>query len=101
MLDAFVLGAVPPYRQLLGSKLVAMVATSGETADLIESKYRGTQTIISKERKDPRPVLLTTTSALGRSSLFNRLKYRDRLLYRSIGYTEGYGHFQFSDALFG
>ena len=100
VLDAFVLGAVPPYRELLGAKLIAMVATSSETADLIEAKYRGTTTIISNETKEPRPVLVTATSALGRSSLFNRMKYRDRLLYASVGYTEGYGHFQFSDAMF-
>lgn len=100
VLDAFVLGAVPPYRELLGGKLIAMAATSLDTNELIAEKYRGTRTRISKKEKDPRPVLVTTTSALGRSSLFNRLKYRKRLLYRPIGYTEGFGHFQFSDSLF-
>jgi hypothetical protein len=100
VLDAFVLGAVPPYRELLGGKLIAMAATSSDTNELIADKYRGTRTRISKKEKDPRPVLITTTSALGRSSLFNRLKYRGRLLYRPIGYTEGFGHFQFSDSLF-
>lgn len=100
VLDAFVLGALPPYRELLGGKLVAMAATCTDTADLIEEKYLGTRTVISKKKKDPRPVLITTTSALGRSSLLNRLKYRDRLLYSPIGYTKGFGHFQFSDKLF-
>jgi len=100
VLDAFVLGALPPYRELVGGKLVAMAATCTDTADLIEEKYLGTRTVISKKKKDPRPVLITTTSALGRSSLLNRLKYRDRLLYSPIGYTKGFGHFQFSDKLF-
>jgi hypothetical protein len=100
VLDAFVLGAVPPFRELLGGKLVAMAASSRETADLIEAKYKGSETIISAAQKDPRPVLITTTSALGRSSLYNRLGYRGRLLYEPIGYTEGFGHFQFSDHLF-
>jgi hypothetical protein len=100
VLDAFVLGAVPPYRELIGGKLVAMAATSQETAGLIEAKYKGSETIISKAHKDPRPVLITTTSALGRSSLYSRLRYRGRLLYQPIGYTEGFGHFQFSDSLF-
>ncbi len=100
VLDAFVVGAVPPYRELLGGKLVAMAATSEETAAFIEAKYKGRQTIISEEQKDPRTVLVTTTSALGRSSLYSRLRYRDRLLYKPIGYTEGFGHFQFSEALF-
>lgn len=100
VLDAFVLGAVPPYRELLGGKLVAMAATSEETAAFIEAKYRGSETIISEAKKDPRPVLITSTSALGRSSLYNRLRFRGRLLYEPIGYTEGFGHFQFSDSLF-
>lgn len=100
VLDAFVLGAVPPYRELLGGKLVAMAATSREVAAQIEAKYEGRETIISEARKDPRPVLITTTSALGRSSLYSRLRFRDRLLYQPIGYTEGFGHFQFSDSLF-
>jgi hypothetical protein len=100
VLDAFVLGALPPYRELLAGKLVAMAATSQETAALIAEKYQGTQTIISRTSKDPRPVLITTTSALGRSSLYNRLKYRNRLLFRPIGYTEGFGHFHFPDVLF-
>jgi hypothetical protein len=100
VLDAFVLGAVPPYRELLGGKLVAMAATSREVAGQIEAKYEGNETIISGARKDPRPVLITTTSALGRSSLYSRLKFRDRLLYEASGYTEGFGHFQFSDPLF-
>jgi hypothetical protein len=100
VLDAFVLGALPPYRQLLGGKLVAMAATCTDTAELIEEKYQGRRTVISKKKKDPRPVLVTTTSALGRSSLLNRLKYRKRLLYSPIGYTKGFGHFQFSDELF-
>ncbi len=100
VLDAFVLGAVPPYRELLAGKLVAMAATSRETAAFIEEKYEGSETIISEARKDPRPVLITTTSALGRSSLYSRLRFRGRLLYQPIGYTEGFGHFQFSDALF-
>jgi len=38
-------------------------------------------------------VALTTTSAFGRSSLYNRLTYNDELLAQSIGYTEGYGSF--------
>lgn len=100
VLDAFVLGAVPPYRELLGGKLVAMAATSREVAAQIEAKYAGSETIISEVQKDPRPVLITTTSALGRSSLYSRLKFRDRLLYEPIGYTEGFGHFQFSTSLF-
>jgi hypothetical protein len=38
-------------------------------------------------------VALTTTSAFGRSSLYNRLRYHDEMIAKSLGYTEGYGSF--------
>jgi hypothetical protein len=100
VLDAFVLGAIPPYRQLLGGKLVAMAAVSDTTREMIRRKYEGKNTNIRGEVKPSRPVLITTTSALGRSSLYNRLRYQDRLLYQSVGYTKGFGHFHFSEELF-
>src|SRR5712692_7070421 len=100
VLDAFILGAVPPYRALLGGKLVAMAALSEQTQAFIERKYRGTITEIQKVTKRPRPVLITTSSALGRSSLYNRLRYCERLLYVPVGYSRGWGHFHFSADLF-
>ena len=98
--DAFVLGAVEPYRQLLAGKLVALCAVSNEIASYLTSKYEGKKTVISKESKSAEPVLVTTTSALGRSSVYNRLAVDGRLVFRSIGFTEGFGHFHFSDELF-
>ena len=100
VLDAFVLGAIAPYRQLLGGKLVAMSAVSDETRDFIQKKYKGQVTQIQRRSKEPRPVLVTTTSALGRSSIYNRLNWGPHRLYESVGYTKGYGHFQFSEELF-
>ena len=100
VLDAFVLGAVDPYRQLLGGKLMALLTTSENALEVIEQKYAGTTTKIQGVEKLPRPVLITTTSALGRSSVYNRLNLRDRKVFTSVGFTEGYGHFQFSDELF-
>lgn len=100
VLDAFVLGALPPYRQLLGGKLVAMAALSNSSRETIKRKYDGRVTKILGEVKQARPVLITTTSALGRSSIYNRVKFGDDLLYHSVGYTRGFGHFQFSEHLF-
>lgn len=100
VLDAFVLGAVSPYRDLIAGKLVAMLATSEPTLTFIEAKYHDQATNIQRKVKKPRPVLLTTTSALGRSSLYNRLNYRGRPLFQSVGFTEGWGTFQFSEDLF-
>lgn len=100
VLDAYVLGAVSPYRELIGGKLVAMAATSDSTLNAIAKKYSGSTTIIRRELKSARPVLITTTSSMGRSSIYNRLKFKDRELFSPVGWTEGYGHFHFSNELF-
>jgi len=100
VLDAFVLGAVGPYRELLGGKLVALAAISNETREFIFNKYNGRQTGISKTFKDPTPVLITTTSSLGKSSIYNRLTFNGKLMFHPVGYSAGYGHFQFSEKLF-
>jgi hypothetical protein len=98
--DAFVCGAIDPYRKLLGGKLIAMLTTSEEVIELLRQKYDGKRTQISEEIKDSRPALITVTSALGRSSIYNRLKLDNRYLFRSCGYTKGYGHFHFSPSLY-
>jgi hypothetical protein len=98
--DAFVCGAIDPYRQLLGGKLVAMLTTSDEVIELLRQKYDGRRTQISEEIKDSRPALITVTSALGRSSVYNRLRYKERYLLKSHGYTKGFGHFHFSPTLY-
>ena len=111
VMDAFVLGAVPPYSSLLGGKLVATLVASREVGDVFDSRYGSRQGKISGRSKDPKLALVTVTSALGRSSLYNRLRLRAPaaapqkapLLVEAIilGETQGYGHFQLTDALFG
>jgi hypothetical protein len=98
--DAFVCGSIDPYRQILGGKLIAMMACSDEVVETLREKYHGRVTNISKTVKDSRPALITVTSALGRSSIYNRLKFNDRYILKSQGYTKGFGHFQFSPQLF-
>jgi Domain of unknown function (DUF4338) len=98
--DAFVLGAMEPYRQLLGGKLVALLTLANETRAFLTRKYAGIKTEIRKVVKDPTPVLITTTSALGKSSVYNRLTFRGTKMFHSVGYTRGFGHFQFSEELF-
>lgn len=98
--DAFVLGAVEPYRQLLGGKLVALLTLANETREFLTRKYTGTTTTIREEVKDPTPALITTTSALGRSSVYNRLTFRATRMFHPVGFTRGFGHFHFSEELF-
>jgi hypothetical protein len=101
VMDAFVLGAVPPYSFLLCGKLVAMLAASDTVRRAFKRKYGGTRSIIRRKVHDGRLALITTTSALGRSSVYNRLRLGDRLLYQSVGFTRGSGEFHFSNGLYG
>jgi len=100
IMDAFVLGAVPPYSFLLCGKLVAMLAASNEVRDAFRKKYQGSESLIKRQPYDGRLAMITTTSALGRSSVYNRLKYDGRLLYHRAGFTRGSGEFHFTNGLY-
>ncbi len=101
VMDAFVLGSVPPYSYLLCGKLVAMLAASNTIRRAFKRKYGGRRSLIKRKVHDGRLALITTTSALGRSSVYNRLRFGDRLLYQSVGFTKGSGEFHFSNGLYG
>lgn len=100
VMDAFVVGAVPPYTQLLGGKVVASLMSSQDVCDAFAAKYQESRGIISGEQKHPHLALITVTSALGRSSLYNRLKLPGKVEFLRVGMTEGWGHFQVPEKLF-
>src|SRR5208337_5111944 len=45
--------------------------------------------------------LITTTSAFGRSSMYNRIKIKGRQYWQPVGFTSGTGDFQFSNGVYG
>lgn len=100
MLDAHVLGAIQPYSQLLGGKLVSCLLRSTDIREIFRKKYAGNVGIISQEARNARLLAITTSSSLGRSSVYNRLKLAGQTYFRSIGYTEGFGHFQIPQGMF-
>ena len=100
VMDAYVVGAVPPYSQLIGGKLIAALMTSLEVKRAYERKYLGSESVIRKKKHRARLVLLTTTSALGRSSIYNRLSLPDGPRFLRIGTTRGFGHFHLSGEIF-
>jgi hypothetical protein len=100
VLDAFVLGALPPYNMLLGGKLVASLIRSVEVKKAFADRYTDARGVISGKRKRPHLSLVTTTSALGRSSIYNRLALQGEPIFTSIGYTSGWGHFHIPETLF-
>lgn len=100
LMDAYVLGALPPYSHLLGGKLVASLIRSREVVRAFDNRYGASVGVISKKEKRARLLAVTTTSALGRSSVYNRLKLDDRKIFEPIGFTSGWGHFHFSGHIF-
>ncbi len=100
MMDAHILGALQPYNQLLGGKLVSCLLRSTDVRDLFKKKYASSVGVISQEAKHARLIAVTTSSSLGKSSVYNRLKLDNQSYFRPLGYTEGFGHFQIPQTLF-
>lgn len=100
VMDAYVLGALPPYNALLGGKLVASLLRTRDVYDDFTRLYGGTTGIISGREKSARLLAITTSSSMGRSSIYNRLNLDGETYFRSIGYTGGWGHFHIPDNLF-
>lgn len=105
VMDAYILGAVPPYNYLMAGKYLAGLFATNEIREAFKNKYNGRKTIIEGKEKVDELVLITTTSALGKSSIYNRVSYVDagqhkRTLLTSLGYTSGYGHFHVNDEIF-
>jgi hypothetical protein len=95
-MDAFVIGALPPYNELLGGKLISLLLASNEVRKIYREKYRDKITILNK-RTSNSLVGIFTTSLYGKSSQYNRLRYNDRAIYQPIGHTKGYGTLHLSE----
>lgn len=100
IMDAYVLGALPPYNALLGGKLVACLIRSRDVYDHFSKTYGKTTGIISGQQKKARLLAVSTSSSMGRSSIYNRLKLGGTEYFSPIGYTGGWGHFHIPDNLF-
>lgn len=99
-LDVYTLGALPPYNLLLGGKLVAMLAVSAEVREAYRRRYEGAVTWLQGRRLPADLLFLTTTSAYGRSSIYNRLTFRGRPVAEPLGFTARTGTFHLPDELF-
>ncbi|MFH1495071.1 MAG: Druantia anti-phage system protein DruA [Pseudomonadota bacterium] len=90
-MDAYTVGAIPPYSNLLAGKLCAGLISSDTIRRAYWRAYAGKMAEMSNQGVQQPLVAVTTTSAFGRSSMYNRVKFKDRLLAEPIGYTLGYG----------
>ncbi len=98
-MDAYVMGALPPYNYLLGGKLISYLIASNEVRDVYRRKYRDKVTNISN-RKANRLACIFTTGLYGKSSQYNRMRYHKDLLYIPIGQTKGYGTLHLTNETF-
>ena len=87
IMTAYILGAVPPYNQILGAKLVALSAISSQVVNDFNRRYKGKKTIIKNKEKLPYLVAIDTMGAFGKSAIYTRLKG-----WKFVGYTKGQSH---------
>jgi hypothetical protein len=99
-LNAQRVGALPPYNDLLGGKMVALSLVSNEIRQCYAKKYKKAISIIKERVLKPELLFITTTSAFGKSSLYNRLKYQGETVAKSLGYTQGSGTFHIPETLY-
>jgi len=93
-------GALPPYNELLGGKMVALTLTCNEIREAYRKKYKNYISIIKGRELEPELLFITTTSAFGKSSLYNRLRYNGEVVAESLGYTKGSGTFHIPEELY-
>jgi hypothetical protein len=94
------IGALPPYNDLLGGKMVALSLTSNEVRDIYTKKYENKKTILKKRKLPSRLLFITTTSAYGKSSVYERINYKGEVVSQFLGFTSGAGTFQLSEELY-
>ncbi|MDH1442965.1 DUF4338 domain-containing protein [Pseudomonas sp. GD03721] len=90
-LDAYTIGASPVYASLLGGKLVAGFLHSTVIRQSYWRSYGRKMTTQLNQRVHQPLLAITTASAFGRSSIYNRLRDGHGALAKSLGYTKGYG----------
>jgi hypothetical protein len=99
-LSAQRIGALPPYNDIRGGKLVAMLMTSKDIQERFEKKYKKQKTLLLGRKLPSNLLFITTTGAYGKSSVYNRLKFKDEIVSKFIGYTQGSGTFHIPNALY-
>ncbi len=93
-------GALPPYNQLIGGKMVVLSLVSNEIRDAYKKKYADRETIMRKRKMPSDLLFLTTSSAYGKSSMYERVKFKNQNVSEFVGMTSGAGTFHISEPLY-
>ena len=109
--DLNVCGAIAPYNELIGGKLITLLSTSKDVLEKYEENYKKEVSIISSAVagrnliKPAKIIFLTVSSLYGSvSSQYNRLKLlrkdfpklKSNLIWNEAGTTEGVGSYHIS-----
>ena len=86
-MTAYILGAIPPYNLVLGSKLVALTLMFPQIRKDFNFKYKNSPSLITGENKKANLVYIDTLGAFGKSAIYNRL-----MNWEFIDYTKGQSH---------
>ena len=86
-LTAYILGAVPPYNRILGSKLVALATMFPSVREVFRTKYAGNETVISKKNRLPELAFIDTYGAFMKSAIYTKL-----FNWKFVDYTKGQSH---------
>jgi hypothetical protein len=111
VMEIITCGAVAPYNQILGGKLVSMLMTSPQVVADVRARYEGRVSLIASGMagraivREPALSLLTTSSlyAMG-SAQYNRIRIPGTVIeggvgevrFDRIGVTDSYGTVQFA-----
>jgi len=105
MMNIMVCGAIPPYNEILGGKLVAMALTGPEIINAYREKYADSTSEIASSMKGEPVKKLSELVFLDTTSLFEvgtaqydrvRVPVGDnKIEYEKLGMTKGYGSIQF------
>jgi hypothetical protein len=87
MMSAYILGAVPPYNELFGAKLVALAVGCKEVCQAFEEKYKGKKTIIRGRTPLAKLVAVDTMAFFGKSLIYKGLPE-----WQFLGFTKGLTH---------
>jgi len=105
VMEIITCGAVPPYGDVLGGKLVAMLLATPRVVSDVRARYEGRVSLIASGlkgapvRRDPNLTVLTTSSlySVG-SSQYNRIRIpgdivegKGQVAYSRVGTTDSFG----------
>ncbi|WP_066400352.1 Druantia anti-phage system protein DruA [Neobacillus mesonae] len=107
VMEIIVCGSIPPYNELLGGKLVSILAMSPTVVKQYNERYASQVSEIASRMKGEKVIRDSQLSFLGTTSLYqmgssqyNRIKVpapNGTLEYKKLGETEGFGSVFFTN----